>query len=115
MNPNVLTKASESGAIPIACWSALGVFEWALRNYCFRYLSHPDLKRAEKLANLPFVEQNLATMLHNLREAKVADYNARAEIVATELSFRISQGKLDAEADSPTVHCSLATGNCVPK
>ncbi len=99
MNSNVLTKASESGAIPIACFSDLDLFEWALRNYCFRYLSHPDLKRAEKLANLPLVEQNLATMLGKLREAHVPDYNARAEIVATELSFRISQGKLDQPED----------------
>ena len=79
----------------VARFAHLDLFEYCLRTYLFRHLAGDDLTHEEKLANLPIVEEELATMLGALHEANVPDYKVRAETVARELNFRIRQGKLD--------------------
>ncbi len=97
MNPNILHQASPQGALTVARFAHLELFEYCLRTYLFRHLASSDLTREEKLANLPIVEEELATMLGALHVANVPDYKTRTETVARELNFRIRQGKLDED------------------
>ncbi|MBI5817449.1 MAG: hypothetical protein HZA88_00515 [Verrucomicrobia bacterium] len=95
MNPNFLIKASPEGALPIASTSDLTIFEFSLQRYLQRYLSLTALTQAERVNNLPIIEDELATMLGKLHAANVPDYKARAEMVARELHHKVRVCRLD--------------------
>ncbi len=95
MNPNLLIKASPEGAMPIASFSGMSIFAFALSEYLKRYLPLDGMTRDELVNNLRVVEDELATMLGKLHAAGVPDYKVRAEMVASELNHRLKLCKLD--------------------